>query len=315
MYATVKVYRAIKAFCPDFRPIRKVLRELGATPLGRKAQTDYFFHLPDSPNKSTSRRLKLRVEAGRPCLLYHYDRHSTKSRLASFKVLELNDAVGARRLFESVLGVEKVVKKQREAWAKGKTRVHLDRIEGVGRVFEVESEGGNSGRWKEESARYRRLFGPYLGAEITGSNEDLVSQEAAAATTAPTGARGSKMTDAAITLADLRTAVIAFRDERDWARFHTPKNLTTAVATEAAELAELYLWQGDADRPTDERVERTAQEMADVLIYLLCLADALKIDLALAVKAKLAKNAERYPADAVRGSVEKYSEYKREPRG
>ena len=122
------------------------------------------------------------------------------------------------------------------------------------------------------------------------------------------------MADATTTLDDLRAAVITFRDERDWARFHTPKNLAMAVTTEAAELAELYLWQGDADRPTGERVERTAQEMADVLIYLLCLADTLQIDLTSAVKAKLAKNAEKYPADEVRGTVERYNEYKRWPR-
>ena len=126
--------------------------------------------------------------------------------------------------------------------------------------------------------------------------------------------QGGKMADATTTLDDLRADVIAFRDERDWAKFHTPKNLAMAVTTEAAELAELYLWQGDADRPTGERVERTAQEMADVLIYLLCLADTLNIDLTSAVKAKLAKNAEKYPADEVRGSVERYNEYKRRPR-
>ncbi len=308
MYATVKVYRAIKALCSDFRSIRKVLREMEATPLGRKAQTDYFFRLPGSPNQPASRRLKLRVEGGRPCRLYYYDRHSPESPLASFKVFELNDdAPSVRNLLEGVLGVEKVVKKQREAWASGKTRFHLDTVKGIGKVFEVEIEGENSGRWQEESARYRRLFGPYLGAEITGSNEDLVPEEGPAATK-------RKMADATTTLADLRAAVIAFRDERDWARFHTPKNLTMAVATEAAELAELYLWQTDSDRPTREQIQRTADEMADVLIYLLCLADALKIDFASAVKAKLGTNAQKYPAKVVRGSVDKYNEYKREPR-
>jgi NTP pyrophosphatase (non-canonical NTP hydrolase) len=118
------------------------------------------------------------------------------------------------------------------------------------------------------------------------------------------------MPDATTTLSELRAAVITFRDERDWVRFHTPKNLTMAVMTEAAELAELYVWQGEAEPPTAERVERSGQEMADVLIYLLCLADVLNVDLASAVTAKLTANAARYPADAVRGSVAAHDQTK-----
>ena len=111
------------------------------------------------------------------------------------------------------------------------------------------------------------------------------------------------------TLDELRAAVASFRDERDWAQFHSPKNLAIAVAVEAAELLEIYLWRADADQPTEDEIEHTAEEMADVLIFLLSMADALQIDLTSALTAKLAKNAEKYPTEVVRGSARKYTAY------
>jgi NTP pyrophosphatase (non-canonical NTP hydrolase) len=118
------------------------------------------------------------------------------------------------------------------------------------------------------------------------------------------------MTAAVTTLADLTAAVVAFRDERDWQPFHTPKNLSMAIMTEAAELAELYVWQREGEPALPERIERSAEEMADVLIYLLSLADALDVDLAAAVRAKLVTNAARYPADEVRGTATKHDQRK-----
>ena len=98
----------------------------------------------------------------------------------------------------------------------------------------------------------------------------------------------------AVTLADLVAAVCRFRDERDWAEFHTPKNLAAAVAIEAAELQERFLWKTDAevDRDLADAAKRAgvADEIADVVMFAMLLADRLGIDLAEAITAKLAAN-------------------------
>ncbi|HJN73194.1 MAG TPA: nucleotide pyrophosphohydrolase [Myxococcota bacterium] len=112
-------------------------------------------------------------------------------------------------------------------------------------------------------------------------------------------------------LHDLQAKVRAFSEERDWARYHCPRNLAMAVSVESNELLELYLWSTDeGPQPAVEgRKARVASEMADVLICLLGLAEATGVDLGEAVVAKLARNAEKYPADKVRGRMEKYDEY------
>ena len=115
-----------------------------------------------------------------------------------------------------------------------------------------------------------------------------------------------------IALADLAAAVARFRDEREWAQFHTPKNLAAAIAIESAELQELFLWKTDAeiDRDLDEPARRTAaaDEIADVVMFAMLLADRLGIDLAGAITAKLAANAEKYPVHLARGSARKYTD-------
>ncbi|MFU0842367.1 MAG: Nucleotide pyrophosphohydrolase [Burkholderia sp.] len=108
-------------------------------------------------------------------------------------------------------------------------------------------------------------------------------------------------------------AVLAFRDERDWKRFHNPKDLAISLSLEAAELLELFQWSGkDLDVP--EKRGRMAEELADVLMYALMFADAAGIDADAAVREKLRRNAERYPAALSRGSSAKYTELKRRAR-
>lgn len=102
-----------------------------------------------------------------------------------------------------------------------------------------------------------------------------------------------------------------FARERDWEQFHTPKNLVMALSVEAAELQEIFQWltpEQSAALDAHQRAQ-TEEEMADVLLYLCRLADVLNIDLAKAAAAKLQRNAEKYPADLVRGKSAKYSEY------
>lgn len=111
-------------------------------------------------------------------------------------------------------------------------------------------------------------------------------------------------------LEQLREAVRAFAEERDWDQFHSPKNLAMALSVEAAELLEHFQWLSEpASRElgAEQRAE-VASEMADVLIYLVRLADKLEVDLLQAAHAKMAVNARRYPAEQVRGSAQKYRE-------
>lgn len=110
----------------------------------------------------------------------------------------------------------------------------------------------------------------------------------------------------------LRDTIRAFVDERDWDQFHSPKNLAMALSVEAAELLEPFQWlqRGDANELGAQKLTAVAHEMADVLTYLVRLADKLDIDLMAAVTEKMALNREKYPADQVRGDFRKYSEYK-----
>lgn len=119
--------------------------------------------------------------------------------------------------------------------------------------------------------------------------------------------------DATTPLATLRDALRTFNAERDWAQYHSPRNLAMAVSAEAGELLALYLWSADGgpQPPVASRADRVADEAADVLISLLNLCNAADVDLAAAVERKLAMNAARYPVDTARGRLEKYSELPR----
>ena len=112
-------------------------------------------------------------------------------------------------------------------------------------------------------------------------------------------------------LASLRDVVRQFVDERDWDKFHTPKNLSAALAVEAGELLEHFQWleRGDAAELGADKLAQVRHEMADVLAYLIRLADKLDVDLHAAVLEKMVLNRAKYPADKVRGDARKYSEY------
>ncbi|MEO6921360.1 MAG: nucleotide pyrophosphohydrolase [Collimonas sp.] len=112
--------------------------------------------------------------------------------------------------------------------------------------------------------------------------------------------------------AKLREEIRVFVDERDWDQFHTPKNLSSALCVEAAELLEHFQWlhTGSGDELGPGKLEQVRHEMADVLTYLIRLADKLDIDLSAAVSEKMILNRVKYPADKVRGDARKYYEYK-----
>ena len=103
----------------------------------------------------------------------------------------------------------------------------------------------------------------------------------------------------------------AFVAERDWERFHSPKNLARALSVEASELVELFQWLSEDESAAldDAQRRRVAEELADVLWFLVRLSDRLDIDLLEAAGRKLAENAKKYPAEKVRGQARKYTEY------
>jgi NTP pyrophosphatase (non-canonical NTP hydrolase) len=117
---------------------------------------------------------------------------------------------------------------------------------------------------------------------------------------------------ASVTLADLVAAVTAFRDARDWAQFHKPKDLAAAIAIEAGELQERFLWKTDAEVDQDladaAKKAGVAEEIADVVMFAMLLADRLGIDLAEAIAAKLVANGKKYPVTLARGTARKYTE-------
>ena len=108
----------------------------------------------------------------------------------------------------------------------------------------------------------------------------------------------------------LRDALRRFAADRDWDQYHSPKNLASALCVEAAELLEHFQWLTDEASKSLSTEQRTkvAEEMADVLLYLIRLADKLNVDLLEAADNKISLNAQRYPADKARGTSRKYTE-------
>lgn len=102
----------------------------------------------------------------------------------------------------------------------------------------------------------------------------------------------------------LTQAILRFRDARDWAQFHNPKDLAAALSIEASELLEAYLWK----QPKDADPAKVREELADVVMYALLLAHESKIDLAEAIKAKLATNEVKYPVDKSKGRSTKHDQ-------
>lgn len=112
-------------------------------------------------------------------------------------------------------------------------------------------------------------------------------------------------------LEQLKHRLRVFAEARDWEQFHSPKNLSMALAGEAGELLEHFQWLSEeqSDALAADKREEVAMELADILNYTVRLADRLGIDLIEATERKIAINDEKYPAEKVRGSSRKYTEY------
>jgi dCTP diphosphatase len=118
------------------------------------------------------------------------------------------------------------------------------------------------------------------------------------------------MQEQLMNLQELREKLRGFTEERDWQQFHTPKNLATALSVEAAELLEPFQWlkTGEVRELTPDSLAAIRYEMADVLNYLVMLADSLDVDLLAAAHEKIQLNAQKYPIEAARGNAQKYTQ-------
>jgi NTP pyrophosphatase (non-canonical NTP hydrolase) len=120
------------------------------------------------------------------------------------------------------------------------------------------------------------------------------------------------MNDAETHLETIKERVFAFARERDWEQFHSPKNLSMAIATEAAELMEHFLWQSpEASRSqmeTEKLRSHVAEELADIFIFAVEFANITGMDIASIIEAKMKRNAEKYPVEKSKGRSTKYTE-------
>ncbi len=114
---------------------------------------------------------------------------------------------------------------------------------------------------------------------------------------------------------DMQRNLKLFAVERDWEKYHTPKNLVMALTGEVGELAEIFQWltaeEASAVMESEESAQRVRDELADVLSYVLRIADVLGVDIAQALTTKIAKNGEKYPVHLAKGNAKKYSELKK----
>lgn len=110
-----------------------------------------------------------------------------------------------------------------------------------------------------------------------------------------------------LTLEESCAKALAFREERDWAQFHNPKDLAISISLEASELLEVFQWSG-ADLDVAAKRAQATEELADVVIYCIYMADRLGVDLATIVSEKIDADAAKYPVDKARGNAKKYDE-------
>lgn len=102
---------------------------------------------------------------------------------------------------------------------------------------------------------------------------------------------------------ELQYEIIKFQEERDWKKFHTPENLAKSISIEAAELLEHFQWGKEYDK------SEVADELADVLIYCMYMADSLNLDITEIIRNKMKKNAIKYPISKSKGNAKKYTEF------
>ena len=170
---TIHLNREIKAYCPDFAPIRQLLQASGAAVVEAKEQVDYYFRLPGPGGDTGPPRLKLRVEGETRELIFYQDSFEGDKRVSHFRRTPVYDSQ-LLDVLEAALGIRAIVHKQRELWQMHNVRYNLDTVEGVGQILEVEVQAEDGRDIEAQIEENNRLLAPYLGPRITSSNENLV---------------------------------------------------------------------------------------------------------------------------------------------
>lgn len=164
----------IKYYCNDFAPLREVLSGIGVHCEGVFEQEDYYFNLPDNNPEA---KLKYRIEGDNRTLIF-YTRPSFKNGESSeceFKFVQDREGI-LFEMMKEALGVKAVVRKKREAWRNGPAIFHLDQVETVGSIFEIEYETEDP---KKDENIFQKLLErcrPFLGVVAISSNADLVME-------------------------------------------------------------------------------------------------------------------------------------------
>lgn len=174
MRLKVELRRDAKYFCDDFSPIRAILHEMKARFVAKKRQEDHIFKIYDPQTQSSSKRVKIRMENKGSCLVYVYGRGAQETDI-EFDYYQVEDP-RILQIFTSLYGKAITVKKTREVWSKDHVVFHLDTVEGVGNIFEMELLRSETTPMKEDAEGYKQLFQRHLLKKIEGSNEDLVAE-------------------------------------------------------------------------------------------------------------------------------------------
>lgn len=167
----ITLTRVTKNHVKDFKEIEKTLLGLGARFIETKKQADYFFKLP---NDKKDYRLKLRYENGKPKIIYYYNSKSDQSKPISPITYKVADEK-IKDMLQTFLGIRVVVDKTRKVYKLEQYVFNLDKVKGVGTIFEIEEFSEKQD--KKQTIFLLKKLKPFLGKQIKGSNENLVNNK------------------------------------------------------------------------------------------------------------------------------------------
>jgi adenylate cyclase class IV len=168
----VELIREAKYTCEDFVGVRDVLNEIQAQCKTIKEQSDFIYKIYDPSTGERSKRIKVRIENENTINVYVYNRMDREDKIA-FDYYEIQDRE-IISIFTSLYGKALVIRKVREVWTKDNIVFHLDIVEGVGNLFEIESLKPTDNIGIKDLNEYMKLFERFLLKQVDGSNEDLV---------------------------------------------------------------------------------------------------------------------------------------------
>jgi len=117
--------------------------------------------------------------------------------------------------------------------------------------------------------------------------------------------QSNNISDRETSIGQLKARVQGFVDEREWQKYHKPKNLAMSIAIEASELMELFQWDNESDTIPEEKLLSLGDELADIMVYCLSMANTVNIDVSQAIMGKIAKNEHKYPVEQFKGIYKK----------